>query len=354
MARPKAQRVSTQLIFPAPPDHARFAVLCGPLDSNLHYIGATLGLMLWHHAQGVMAKGAPELLSRAEHGLRYLYERGGDDITEEDIQHALSPHLGDPSERIEHGTRRHSHRSKELGSNISPNPILMSLRQPLAGRTPNQQQYLYSIQMHDVVFGLGPAGTGKTYLAVASAIDALERGLVQRIILVRPAVEAGEHLGFLPGDLSQKISPYLRPLYDSLYDLAGTQRVERLVARNVIELAPLAYMRGRTLNQSFIILDEAQNTTPEQMKMFLTRIGFGSRVLITGDPSQIDLPRGMPSGLVEAQNILQGIEGIAFVSFDKSDVLRHPLVGRIIAAYEEATANKKDHTSAKKRGLLKK
>jgi phosphate starvation-inducible PhoH-like protein len=206
----------------------------------------------------------------------------------------------------------------------------------LRARTPNQSVYLENIANHDITFGIGPAGTGKTYLAVACAVDALERSSVQRIVLTRPAVEAGEKLGFLPGDLSQKVDPYLRPLYDARYDLMGFDRVTKAFERNALEIAPLAFMRGRTLNNAFVILDEAQNTTPEQMKMFLTRIGFGSKCVVTGDVSQIDLPRGQPSGLVEAEHILRRVKGIAQTRFTSADVVRHPLVARIVDAYDAA------------------
>jgi phosphate starvation-inducible PhoH-like protein len=211
----------------------------------------------------------------------------------------------------------------------------MTRRSNLYGRTPRQTQYLQQIQEHDITFAIGPAGTGKTYLAVASAVDALERDLVSRLILVRPAVEAGERLGFLPGDMTQKVDPYLRPLYDALYDLMGFDKTSKQFERNTIEIAPLAFMRGRTLNQSFIILDEAQNTTPEQMKMFLTRIGLGSKAVITGDVTQIDLPKHQKSGLIEAQQVLNDIRGIAFTRFQSEDVVRHPLVQRIVNAYEK-------------------
>jgi phosphate starvation-inducible protein PhoH and related proteins len=204
------------------------------------------------------------------------------------------------------------------------------------GRTPNQRQYLRQILGHDITFGIGPAGTGKTFLAVACAVDALERDQVQRIVLTRPAVEAGERLGFLPGDLAQKVDPYLRPLYDALYDLMGFDRVTKAFEKGTIEIAPLAFMRGRTLNHAFVILDEAQNTTPEQMKMALTRIGFGSKAVVNGDTSQIDLPKGMPSGLVQAGRILERVAGIAFTRFTSADVVRHPLVARIVEAYERA------------------
>jgi phosphate starvation-inducible protein PhoH and related proteins len=210
---------------------------------------------------------------------------------------------------------------------------LHTRRADLAGRTPNQERYLRDILAHDLTFGIGPAGTGKTFLAVACAVDALERNTVQRIVLTRPAVEAGERLGFLPGDLSQKVDPYLRPLYDALYDLMGFDRVTKAFEKVTLEIAPLAFMRGRTLNHAFVILDEAQNTTPEQMKMFLTRIGFGAKAVVTGDVSQIDLPRGSTSGLVEAHRVLEGVKGIAFTHFTSADVVRHPLVARIVEAY---------------------
>jgi phosphate starvation-inducible PhoH-like protein len=213
-------------------------------------------------------------------------------------------------------------------------PILLTRRRDLHGRTPHQVQYLRQVQEYDITFGIGPAGTGKTYLAVASAVDAFERDAVKRIVLVRPAVEAGERLGFLPGDLAQKVDPYLRPLYDALYDLMGFEKVGKLFERGSIEIAPLAYMRGRTPNHSFIILDEAQNTTPEQMKMFLTRTGFGSKAVITGDVTQIDLARGQKSGLVDAHEVLNEVRGIAFTWFTSEDVVRHPLVARIVNAYE--------------------
>jgi phosphate starvation-inducible PhoH-like protein len=218
-------------------------------------------------------------------------------------------------------------------------PTLMTRRTELHGRTPRQIAYLQQIQDHDITFGIGPAGTGKTYLAVASAVDAMSRDRVKRIVLVRPAVEAGEKLGFLPGDLNQKVDPYLRPLYDALYDLAGYDTVNKMFERGANEVAPLAYMRGRTLNQSFIILDEAQNTTPEQMKMFLTRIGFGTKAVITGDVTQIDLHKHQKSGLVEAQKVLKDIKGIAMTHFLSADVVRHPLVQKIVNAYEEYEKN---------------
>ncbi|BBL35941.1 PhoH-like protein [Nitrosomonas stercoris] len=230
--------------------------------------------------------------------------------------------------------------SGESVTNNDASPLQITTRHgKIHGRTVRQSDYLYQITTHDITFGIGPAGTGKTYLAVACAVDALARELVDRIILVRPAVEAGERLGFLPGDIVQKVDPYLRPLYDALYDLVGFEKVNRYFEKNTIEIAPLAFMRGRTLNQSFIILDEAQNTTPEQMKMFLTRIGFGSKAVITGDITQIDLPKHQKSGLVEAEKVLRRVNGVAFARFMTDDVVRHPLVQRIVDAYEKYTAN---------------
>jgi phosphate starvation-inducible PhoH-like protein len=228
---------------------------------------------------------------------------------------------------------------------VGPEPVILHTRRTdLRGRTPTQHTYLQNILSHDVTFGLGPAGTGKTYLAVACAVDALERDQVKRIVLTRPAVEAGERLGFLPGDLAQKVDPYLRPLYDALYDLLGFDRTAKMFERQMIEIAPLAYMRGRTLNHAFIILDEAQNTTPEQMKMFLTRIGFGSKAVVTGDTTQVDLPRGHKNGLVEAQEVLGDVRGIAMTRFTSADVVRHPLVGRIVDAYDAHTLRVGRHT----------
>ena len=227
-------------------------------------------------------------------------------------------------------------RATPAADDETASPVLQTRRADLAGRTPNQVQYLRHILSHDLSFGIGPAGTGKTFLAVACAVDALERSTVQRIVLTRPAVEAGERLGFLPGDLAQKVDPYLRPLYDALYDLMGLERVTKAFERGNLEIAPLAFMRGRTLNHAFVILDEAQNTTREQMKMFLTRIGFGAKAVVTGDVSQIDLPRGMASGLLDAREVLRGVPGIGFTHFTAADVVRHPLVARIVDAYDKA------------------
>ena len=248
--------------------------------------------------------------------LQALYERAGKPIAKEQVQLMLA---GD----------------EHMPVNADGASTLATRRHDVRARTPTQTLYLDNIAQHDITFGIGPAGTGKTYLAVASAVDALERSAVQRIILTRPAVEAGEKLGFLPGDLGQKVDPYLRPLYDALYELMGFDKVQKAFERSALEIAPLAFMRGRTLNNAFIILDEAQNTTPEQMKMFLTRIGFGAKAVITGDVSQIDLPKGNPSGLVDAERVLRRVSGIAITHFTSKDVVRHPLVARIVDAYDK-------------------
>ncbi len=257
--------------------------------------------------------------------LETLYERARKPIGAETFQLALDD-------------LRRGDRPVRLPDAAEGDIVLHTRRADLTGRTPNQLQYMRQILDHDLTLGIGPAGTGKTFLAVACAVDALERSAVQRIVLTRPAVEAGERLGFLPGDLTQKIDPYLRPLYDALYDLMGFDRVTKAFEKGTLEVAPLAFMRGRTLNHSFVILDEAQNTTPEQMKMFLTRIGFGSKAVVTGDISQIDLPRGMPSGLIDAAQVLQRVKGVALTRFQSADVVRHPLVARIVEAYEAREA----------------
>jgi phosphate starvation-inducible protein PhoH and related proteins len=302
-----------------PEDNARLANLCGPLDENIKQIETALEVNINRRGGTFSITGKQENMRMAAQLVENFYIRAKKPIELEDIQlglveiEKLDPDDVDTSAGM---------------------PVLMTRRGDLHGRTPRQVEYLKQIQDFDITFGIGPAGTGKTYLAVASAVDAMTRDRVKRIVLVRPAVEAGERLGFLPGDLNQKVDPYLRPLYDALYDLAGYDTVNKMFERNAIEVAPLAYMRGRTLNQSFIILDEAQNTTPEQMKMFLTRIGFGTKAVITGDVTQIDLQRGQKSGLIEAQKILKGVKGIAFTQFLAADVVRHPLVQKIINAYE--------------------
>jgi phosphate starvation-inducible PhoH-like protein len=296
----------------SPVDNQRLANLCGAMDENLRQIETALDVTIARRGEKFTLRGTQA--ARAAEVLRKFYGEARRSLTLDDIQLGL----------IEL-------RSRGTAKGDTP---LLTRRTDLHGRTPRQQQYIQNILEHDITFAIGPAGTGKTYLAVACAVDALERDAVKRIVLVRPAVEAGERLGFLPGDLAQKVDPYLRPLYDALYDLLGFDRVGKLFERGAIELAPLAYMRGRTLNHSFVILDEAQNTTPEQMKMFLTRMGFGSKAVITGDITQIDLARGQKSGMVAAQKILAEVRGIAFSSFKSDDVVRHPLVQRIVDAYE--------------------
>ena len=308
----------------APLDNRALANLAGPLDANLRQIEAALDVAITHRGGTFTIAGDKAQAARAAAALQRFYAAAEKPLSVDDIQ------LG-----LVEITSQHA-RAPAAGDDGAPH--LRTRRTDLHGRTPNQVAYLKDITGHDITFGIGPAGTGKTYLAIACAIDALERDAVKRIVLVRPAVEAGERLGFLPGDLAQKVDPYLRPLYDALYDLMGFDKAAKLFERTTIELAPLAYMRGRTLNHSFIILDEAQNTTPEQMKMFLTRIGFGTKAVVTGDVTQIDLARGQRSGLVEAARILEGVRGIAFRHFTSADVVRHPLVQKIIDAYDRAAA----------------
>ena len=297
-----------------PVDNQRLARLCGALDANLRQIESALDVTIARRGARFTLRG-----KRAQHAaqaLEHFYNRATGELSLEDVQLGLTEFSKNSF-------------LKEAG------PQLLTRRADLHGRTPHQIEYIEKILSSDLTFGIGPAGTGKTYLAVACAVDALERDKVKRIVLVRPAVEAGERLGFLPGDLAQKVDPYLRPLYDALYDLMGFEKTGKLLERGTIELAPLAYMRGRTLNHAFVILDEAQNTTPEQMKMFLTRIGFGAKAVVNGDVTQTDLARGRKSGLIEARRILERVRGIAFTQFGAQDVVRHPLVARIIDAYEK-------------------
>jgi len=300
-----------------PVDNQRLANLCGVLDENLRQIETAFDVVIARRGERFALSGGPDHTRLAAQALKKFYAKTRHNLSVEDVQLGL----------IEVTRARPSGDDGDA-------PQLKTRRHDLHGRTPRQVQYLKQIQHHDITFSIGPAGTGKTYLAVACAVDALERDAVKRIVLVRPAVEAGERLGFLPGDMAQKVDPYLRPLYDALYDLLGFDTVAKLFERNAIEVAPLAFMRGRTLNHSFVILDEAQNTTPEQMKMFLTRIGFGSKAVVTGDVTQVDLPRGHKSGLIEARAVLKRVHGIAFTHFLSSDVVRHPLVQRIVNAYE--------------------
>jgi len=301
-----------------PVDNRRLARLCGALDVNLRQIETALDVSIARRGARFTVRGQPQQAAHAAHALEHFYGKAAAELSVDDVQLGLTEL-----------TQGMATAGDEEG------PRLLTRRADLHGRTPRQVQYLEHILAHDIAFGIGPAGTGKTYLAVACAVDALERDKVKRIVLVRPAVEAGERLGFLPGDLAQKVDPYLRPLYDALYDLMGFDKVGKLLERGTIELAPLAYMRGRTLNHAFVILDEAQNTTPEQMKMFLTRIGFGAKAVVNGDVTQIDLGRGQKSGLIEARRILAEVRGIAFTEFTAADVVRHPLVARIIDAYEK-------------------
>ena len=298
-----------------PPDNQRLAHLCGSLDENLRSIEVALDVSISRRNEYFRVEGHKAKAERAMALLQTLYERARRSISAEQLQLVLAD-------------------TTAVGA---AHELTLRTRRPeLAGRTPNQLTYLRNILAHDITFGIGPAGTGKTFLAVACAVDALERSTVQRVILTRPAVEAGERLGFLPGDLAQKVDPYLRPLYDALYDLMGLDKVTKAFEKGTLEIAPLAFMRGRTLNHAFVILDEAQNTTPEQMKMFLTRLGFGSRAVVTGDVSQVDLPRGTESGLIDAERILKRVRGIATTRFTSADVVRHPLVARIVEAYDAA------------------
>ena len=297
----------------SPPNNTRLSHLCGPMDAHLRTIETALQVKIAHRHEQFKVDGTKANAKRGMEMLQAMYEMAARPIEPAMVQLMLA---GDAD------------------MDATDGPSLKTKRSDLKPRTLNQATYLDQIASHDITFGIGPAGTGKTYLAVAMAVDALQRSAVQRIVLTRPAVEAGERLGFLPGDLNQKIDPYLRPLYDALYDLMGFEQVQKAFERQTIEVAPLAFMRGRTLNTAFVILDEAQNTTPEQMKMFLTRIGFGSKAVVTGDISQIDLPKTQLSGLVEAERVLRRVPGIAMCHMTSQDVVRHPLVARIVDAYD--------------------
>ena len=304
-----------------PHNNTRLTHLCGPADAHLRTIEVGMQVKIAHRHEQFKVDGPKAKATEAMELLQALYEMADEPIQEATLQLMIA---GD-AEMIE----------------VNPDAIQLSTRRAdLRARTPNQALYLQNIAEHDITFGIGPAGTGKTYLAVACAVDALERSAVQRIVLTRPAVEAGERLGFLPGDLTQKVDPYLRPLYDALYDLMGYDKVQKAFERNALEIAPLAFMRGRTLNNAFVILDEAQNTTPEQMKMFLTRIGFGAKAVITGDVSQIDLPKGAMSGLIDAERVLKRTKGISINRFTSADVVRHPLVARIVDAYDASNGGR--------------
>jgi len=298
-----------------PLNNSRLSHLCGPLDAHLRRIEDALGVKIAHRHEQFKVDGPKAPAQRAMDVLQALYEIAQRPIDAAVVQLTLAGDGG-------------------MLEGDEDAAMLVTRRGDLRPRTPTQAIYLDNIAKHDITFGIGPAGTGKTYLAVACAVDALERAAVQRIVLTRPAVEAGERLGFLPGDLTQKVDPYLRPLYDALYDLMGFEKVQKAFERNALEIAPLAFMRGRTLNNAFVILDEAQNTTPEQMKMFLTRIGFGARAVVTGDVSQIDLPKNQLSGLIDAERVLKRVNGIAMTHFTSADVVRHPLVAKIVDAYD--------------------
>lgn len=314
----------------SPVDNQRLANLCGPLDEHLRQVEKRLGVEIENRGNNFRVSGSAESITVTEQLIRDLYES-----TQKEVLSPQRVHLF--LQEATHGLEDELKGSKDVFIKIK--------RQLIHGRSPNQKRYIKNIQENDINFGIGPAGTGKTYLAVASAVAALEQERARRLVLVRPAVEAGERLGFLPGDLVQKVDPYLRPLYDALYEMLGFEKVAKLIERNVIEIAPLAFMRGRTLNESFVILDEAQNTTNEQMKMFLTRIGFGSRAIITGDITQIDLPGGKNSGLKHVMEILQDQDGISFTFFKSADVVRHALVARILNAYEAYEQDKPGNDS---------
>ena len=313
-----------------PPDNTRLANLAGSFDEHLRTIAAAFDVKIQRRNESFRVEGAKGHAERAVVLLQQLYGRAARPIGAEELELAILEAMNDDAGRDGAAAPAAAADGGEVDLR------LRTRRADLAGRTPNQVRYLKNILGHDITFGIGPAGTGKTYLAVACAVDALERNAVQRIILTRPAVEAGERLGFLPGDLAQKVDPYLRPLYDALYELMGLERVGKAFEKGTLEVAPLAFMRGRTLNHAFVILDEAQNTTPEQMKMFLTRIGFGAKAVVTGDTSQVDLPKGSTSGLIDAENVLRDVKGIATSRFTSADVVRHPLVARIVEAYDAA------------------
>ena len=320
-----SQRLNFEL---EPADTERLANLCGQFDEHLKQIESRLQVDIFCRGNLFTVQGEQRQARVASRLLKQLYELSDTELLTPEV---INLHLQDSgvAEIAE----------SDAAAVTVDEVTVMTKRGAIRGRGPNQKAYLKKIDKHAVNFGIGPAGTGKTYLAVASAVAALQADRVQRIVLVRPAVEAGERLGFLPGDLAQKVDPYLRPLYDALYEMLGFDHVMRLIERNVIEIAPLAFMRGRTLNDAFIILDEAQNTTIEQMKMFLTRTGFGSTAVITGDVTQIDLPKAQVSGLKHAMKILKGVEGISFCFFDARDVVRHPMVQRIVQAYDRAGAD---------------
>ena len=320
-----------------PLDNARLANLAGNLDEHLKTIAAAFDVRIQRRNESFRVEGAKGHAERAVALLQQLYGRAARPIDPNEVELGILEAMSDDGDaKASPAAEDQAASASASAAAVPPDLRLRTRRTDLVGRTPNQVSYLRNILAHDISFGIGPAGTGKTYLAVACTVDALERNAVQRVILTRPAVEAGERLGFLPGDLAQKVDPYLRPLYDALYELMGLERVGKAFEKGMLEVAPLAFMRGRTLNHAFVILDEAQNTTTEQMKMFLTRVGFGAKAVVTGDTSQIDLPKGTLSGLVDAERVLQGVKGIATTRFTSADVVRHPLVARIVEAYDAA------------------
>ncbi len=314
-------------------DNRRLANFAGPMEQNLRHVEERLGVEVRRRGHQLQVLGPHEPLTNAENVLKRMYELSATETLSPDRVHLCVQEFGFPPVAPPTGPVP----TNAVGGGDAAEVIVHTQRGGIRGRGPNQRLYMEQIRVSDLTFGIGPAGTGKTYLAVASAVEALHSGSVRRIVLVRPAVEAGERLGFLPGDLAQKVDPYLRPMYDALYEMMGFDKVARNIERQIIEVAPLAFMRGRSLNDSFIILDEAQNTSVEQMKMFLTRLGFGSKAVVTGDITQVDLPRQQRSGLRHAIEVLRGIEGVAFTFFNSRDVVRHPLVQRIVEAYERNT-----------------
>jgi len=324
-----AVQISRDVVL-EPADNNRLANLCGQFDEHLRQIERRLNVEISSRGNRFRVTGRPGAAEVGGDVLLSLFKMTGNERLDPERVHML----------LQESFMNDADEPREAREEAEGQFSIQTRRKLIRPRGANQMAYVKSIQTHDLAFGIGPAGTGKTYLAVACAVDALENEQVRRIVLVRPAVEAGERLGFLPGDLSQKVDPYLRPMYDALYDMIGAERVTRLIERNVIEIAPLAFMRGRSLNESFVILDEAQNTSVEQMKMFLTRIGFGSRAVVTGDITQIDLPSGQRSGLKNATEVLSGVEGIAFTYFSPKDVVRHQLVQRIVKAYEDSESAK--------------
>ena len=317
-----------------PMDNQRLVNLCGPVNQHLRQLEEFYDVKISNRSNHFDVTGNGRLLKTVKSAIQTLYNVAGHELlSPSSVQLYLNDNVDNRS--VPAGREKVSSKDAEESDSSDKSAHAKNRRGQITGRGKSQQQYLKQIKTNDLTIGVGPAGTGKTYLAVASAVEALENDLVDRLILVRPAVEAGERLGFLPGDLAQKIDPYLRPMYDALFEMMGQQKVAKCIERNIIEIAPLAYMRGRTLNDSFIILDEAQNTTIDQMKMFLTRIGFGSKAVVTGDISQVDLPREKTSGLRHALKLLTGIEGIGVTEFQKGDIVRHPLVKKIVHAYEE-------------------